>query len=215
MIGIGVGSNEQHDHHCGAARARTWGCPYRVAMHRAAITEVYVTTQRMNSTLKIPSNTLYLFYMGSYILVLQLEHPLVGLTIGKFGTFDFAAGYYLYVGSACGAGGVPARLNHHQRRIKARKHWHIDYLREHANLLQAWAVTAKERLECHWCKRMQHIPALTMPIQGFGSRDTGCPSHLFYTPTVPGIQMLTELMIGDLLSDRETNLFLEIYLFEE
>jgi Uri superfamily endonuclease len=153
--------------------------------------------------------------MGSYILVLQLERPLVGLTVGKLGTFDFAAGYYLYVGSAFGAGGVSARLNHHQRRVKAHNHWHIDYLREHANLLQAWTVTAQERLECSWCKRMQHTPALTMPIRGFGSRDTGCPSHLFYCPTLPGMRMLTEIMLGALQIDRETNMLIEIYLFEE
>ena len=46
---------------------------------------------------------------GIYALVLHLEHR-EEITVGKLGTVTFPAGYYLYVGSALGPGGLEARL---------------------------------------------------------------------------------------------------------
>ena len=42
---------------------------------------------------------------GTYVLLLHLPDN-EQLTIGKLGTFDFPAGWYAYVGSAFGPGGV-------------------------------------------------------------------------------------------------------------
>jgi len=42
---------------------------------------------------------------------------------------DLLPGYYIYIGSAFGPGGVRARMLRHLRADKP-KHWHIDYLRE-------------------------------------------------------------------------------------
>jgi Uri superfamily endonuclease len=152
--------------------------------------------------------------MGNYILVLQLERPLVDLEVGRFGRFDFAPGYYFYVGSAFGSGGLAARLNHHQRQPKPRKHWHIDYLREYTALREAWTVRSQEHLECRWCKRLAATPGLTIPVPGFGSRDTHCPAHLFYSPQHPGVRTLSKIMLADLQLDRDSELLIEVYLFE-
>ncbi len=122
---------------------------------------------------------------GSYILVLELERPLIQCQVGKFGCFDFAAGFYLYVGSAFGSGGLRARLAHHARREKPRLHWHVDYLRREALLREAWTVVGPERLECVWCRALAAHPQLTIPVPRFGARDTGCAAHLFYTPEMP------------------------------
>jgi Uri superfamily endonuclease len=122
---------------------------------------------------------------GSYILVLEVERPVHRLQVGKFGCFDVAAGFYLYVGSAFGSGGLPARLAHHARREKPRMHWHVDYLRREAVLHEAWIAAGPERLECVWCRALAAHPALTIPIPRFGARDTGCAAHLFYTPKAP------------------------------
>jgi Uri superfamily endonuclease len=51
---------------------------------------------------------------GTYALLLKLDKQ-ERITIGKLGTFDFPAGYYLYVGSALGPGGLRARLARHRR----------------------------------------------------------------------------------------------------
>lgn len=129
-------------------------------------------------------------YQGSYILILQLTAPVADLAVGRLGRFDFAAGHYLYVGSAFGPGGLPARLDHHRRAHKARPHWHIDYLRPHAQLREIWAAPGPERLECRWCRILAAHPALSAPVRGFGSRDTGCLAHLFFTPAAPDLGLL-------------------------
>ena len=51
---------------------------------------------------------------GTYALLLRLDKQ-ERITVGKLGTFDFPVGYYLYVGSALGPGGLRARLARHRR----------------------------------------------------------------------------------------------------
>lgn len=51
---------------------------------------------------------------GTYALLLKLDKQ-ERITVGKLGTFDLPAGYYLYVGSALGPGGLRARLTRHRR----------------------------------------------------------------------------------------------------
>jgi Uri superfamily endonuclease len=152
---------------------------------------------------------------GSYLLVLQLTQPVAALQVGRLGRFDFAPGYYLYVGSAFGAGGLEARLAHHARRHKPRPHWHIDYLRAHALLREAWTVAAPWRLECAWCRRLAELPGVSVPVPGFGSRDTGCPAHLFFMPRAPHPSLLTGLLLGSIPDDRSVELVMEILSFDE
>ncbi len=49
---------------------------------------------------------------GSYILILHLNRP-ERIAVGKLGKCSFPAGYYTYVGSALGPGGLASRLKHH------------------------------------------------------------------------------------------------------
>lgn len=151
---------------------------------------------------------------GSYILILRLDRPLPGLQIGRLGRFDFGAGFYLYVGSAYGPGGLEARLAYHLRRHKPRPHWHIDYLRAQARLCEAWAVAGPERMECAWCAAMAAHPALSAPAPGFGSRDTRCHTHLFYLPRAPHPSLLTGIILGA-AADQPGELQLEIHSFED
>jgi Uri superfamily endonuclease len=49
---------------------------------------------------------------GTYILIasiLQMKR----LKIGRLGTYDLLPGFYAYVGSAFGPGGIRARIHHH------------------------------------------------------------------------------------------------------
>jgi Uri superfamily endonuclease len=152
---------------------------------------------------------------GSYILILQLDHPLGGLQVGRLGRFDFAPGYYLYVGSAYGPGGLEARLAYHLRREKSRPHWHIDYLRTEARLREAWSVSGSARLECTWCETMAAHPALSAPVPGFGSRDTGCHTHLFYLPRAPHPSLLSGIILATIAADHSTELQIEIHSFDD
>ena len=54
--------------------------------------------------------------MGAYVLAVRLDSRRE-LPVGRLGRFNFPAGWYLYVGSAMGTGGLPARLRRHRRRL--------------------------------------------------------------------------------------------------
>ena len=102
--------------------------------------------------------------------------------IGKLGTLQLRPGYYLYVGSARGPGGINARVNRHRRRDKKR-HWHIDYLRRHTALVEVWLQTG-DSLEHGWAAALAARYPIAMPR--FGASDCRCNSHLFWSAGRPG-----------------------------
>jgi len=114
---------------------------------------------------------------GTYLLLLRL-HRARAISVGKLGIYRFAQGYYGYVGSAFGPGGLPARLRHHAGNPQ-RLHWHIDYLRRHAGLLGALVSCAPDRFEHRWASQCAHTAGFEVVAPGFGSSDCGCPAHLF------------------------------------
>jgi len=101
------------------------------------------------------------------------------IVVGRLGAFPFSRGYYVYVGSALGSGGLPARLARHRRQQK-RLHWHIDYLLAHASILGVQTDTSGERLECTWAQQWLVTPGAQVTAPGFGASDCRCPTHLFY-----------------------------------
>lgn len=135
---------------------------------------------------------------GSYILILHLAHHLAHIPIGKLGVFNFTAGYYLYIGSAFGAGGIPARLKHHQRTTKKRPHWHIDYIRPSMHILESWSVSGTHPLETQWCTILSTLLAFHIPVRGFGASDSPCRAHLFYTSTHPHNTSLAHIIFASL-----------------
>lgn len=124
--------------------------------------------------------------MGTYVLALWLDAPCT-LTIGRLGRFEFPAGWYLYVGSALGPGGIQARLARHLRRAASGKrvHWHVDYVREVAAWGGAWARDSGERLECIWAEVMRRRPDASVVANGFGASDCRCPAHLVRVASLP------------------------------
>ncbi len=114
---------------------------------------------------------------GTYLLLLECNNE-AELSIGKLGKMNTEPGYYLYVGSAFGPGGIQARINHHVQ-IAVRPHWHIDYLRTDAGLVDAWCVYGS-RYEHEWAHSLMQSEAATVPLKGFGSSDCDCTTHLFY-----------------------------------
>lgn len=120
---------------------------------------------------------------GIYVLVLSGGEKAV--TVGSLGTITFPAGWYCYVGSALGPGGL-ARVVRHIRVAESgvfRPHWHIDHLLKNPafRLVQVWCAKTEKRLECHLAREIQ-----LQVITGFGSSDCTCPGHLFYSPSEPG-----------------------------
>jgi Uri superfamily endonuclease len=85
---------------------------------------------------------------GTYALVLSSEKR-KAIQVGKLGTLHVQPGFYVYVGSAFGPGGVRARLAHHMSLAK-HPHWHIDYLRMHTTLKEVWYRYNRKSQEHKW-----------------------------------------------------------------
>jgi len=115
---------------------------------------------------------------GTYLLLLECSQE-AELVIGRLGKMVTEPGYYLYVGSAFGPGGIQARVRHHQR-MALRPHWHIDYLRTVAEPVDAWCVY-DIRCEHVWAQALEQFEDTLIALQRFGSSDCGCVTHLFYS----------------------------------
>ena len=113
---------------------------------------------------------------GTYALILVSSQARC-LRIGRLGSLALRPGWYVYVGSAFGRGGVRARLAHHRKRA-ARPHWHVDHLRLHTRLERVWYTHDPSRREHQWAQVMQQLPDAELPLHGFGSSDCACASHL-------------------------------------
>jgi Uri superfamily endonuclease len=133
---------------------------------------------------------------GTYAFLLHLRHT-CRVRVGRLGTYDLAAGYYLYVGSALGPGGVPARVARHMC-SSAKLHWHIDYLRPLCEVVETRACHGYSRLECTWAAEVPTRHQASIPIPGFGSSDCRCLSHLFYFQELPALQWLGERFAPDI-----------------
>lgn len=122
---------------------------------------------------------------GTYVLWLA-SRSTTPSRIGKLGTMILQPGIYAYVGSALGPGGLAARLRHHFR-TATRPHWHIDYLRQQLVIEEVWYACGEERLEHRWAGSLQRRVLVSVPLQGFGSSDCDCPSHLFFMRALPSL----------------------------
>ena len=114
---------------------------------------------------------------GTYVLVLSSRSTDL-IQIGRLGALQLQSGFYVYVGSALGPGGVRARLAHHVK-LSRRPHWHIDYLRAHTRVEEICYRLDTRRLEHVWAERISLAEGASVPLVGFGSTDCGCDSHLF------------------------------------
>ncbi len=117
------------------------------------------------------------------MLLLRLRRRSV-LAIGRLGDRVFAAGTYAYVGSARGPGGLAARLRHHLG-PSPHPHWHIDYLKTRAVVVEVWAAAHPRRQECRWAGILARMSGGNSPVPGFGASDCACTSHLFHFTAMP------------------------------
>lgn len=115
---------------------------------------------------------------GTYALVLRCTTKRT-IRVGRLGEMRLREGFYVYVGSALGPGGLRARIAHHLRCAR-RPHWHIDYLRAHARLDQLWFLCDVARLEHQWARALEAAPGASIPFPGFGASDCDCSSHLYF-----------------------------------
>lgn len=100
------------------------------------------------------------------------------IEVGALGSMDVTPGFYVYVGSAFGPGGLQARVRRHVR-DEGTRHWHIDSLRAVTELEEIWYTHDRERRECTWASVLGESPDVSVPLPGFGASDCACTTHLF------------------------------------
>jgi Uri superfamily endonuclease len=115
---------------------------------------------------------------GTYALLLFCSRS-KQLRLGALGAHPVSRGWYAYVGSAFGPGGLRARCRRHLRPLR-RHRWHIDYLRSAAALQGIWFTTDSIPREHRWVEIIGGLAGASSPIRRFGSSDCTCPSHLFH-----------------------------------
>lgn len=131
---------------------------------------------------------------GTYALVLSASsYQEVG--IGRLGVLAVRPGFYVYVGSALGPGGLAARVGRHSRRNK-RLRWHVDYLRTVAEVEEVWYANGKAHQECRWAQILGRRPGACVPLARFGASDCRCPSHLLFFPLPPSFTAFRQKIPG-------------------
>jgi Uri superfamily endonuclease len=110
---------------------------------------------------------------GVYTLIIKLQKG-KGITIGKLGSVSFAAGYYVYVGSALN--GLSARITRHLKKDK-KLHWHIDHFLKEAKVSEViYGITTQAKE----CAVASHLAMSLNSAPDFGCSDCNCISHLFF-----------------------------------
>lgn len=115
---------------------------------------------------------------GTYVLLCEADAEGAIVRIGRLGELSLERGWYAYVGSAFGTGGLGARVGRHLRRDKPLR-WHFDYLRPYVVPRAVWYVTGPMRCESAWAAALALMPGATVPLAGFGASDHPGASHLF------------------------------------
>ncbi len=92
---------------------------------------------------------------GTYAVIFQCLSK-ARQQVGQLGVVSLREGYYVYVGSAFGPGGVKARVSHHYRHT-INPNWHIDYLRRLLRPVGVWFTYDHRRLEHRWAKAFHKI----------------------------------------------------------
>ncbi len=132
---------------------------------------------------------------GTYLLLIRLDTG-VQIRAGRLGEIGLQAGWYGYVGSARGPGGLQSRLARHLRTTK-KHHWHIDHLLDKGTIYAIWQCESLDRLECGWCHALRDgIPGTRLPVPGFGSSDCHCPAHLIEFPEPPSDETIRQALQG-------------------
>lgn len=126
---------------------------------------------------------------GYYLILLSVEES-TSIKIGSKGLIPFERGYYLYVGSA--KKGLSKRIERHKR-LRKNKHWHLDYLREKASVIQAWPIRIQGEYECKLAQKFREIADSEIPT--FGSSDCACPGHLLYFKNKPTTRLDFQTLI--------------------
>ncbi|NHJ49207.1 MAG: GIY-YIG nuclease family protein [Asgard group archaeon] len=144
---------------------------------------------------------------GTYILFLQADKNTKAV-VGYLDEISLKKGFYLYIGSALGPGGLQPRLVRHLAK-KKKVHWHIDYLTVHPSFecISYMEIFSLDKIECSINDILKEDVLVGMDfsiIPNFGSSDCNCKSHLIYLEKIELKSLL--LKIKKTISNYKTKL---------
>jgi len=120
---------------------------------------------------------------GTYALILHSRIK-KEVEVGKLGFISLIPGYYIYVGSAFGPGGLRARVHRHIAESK-KKYWHLDYIKLFTQPSEIWYSYEPVIREHQWAQIIKMSKHARILMKGFGSSDCSCATHLFFMKTRP------------------------------
>ncbi len=141
---------------------------------------------------------------GVYLLLCFLPSDCKLKTKSK--VFSLKKGYYYYCGSAMR--GLSSRVNRHLKKEKVKKHWHIDFLTEKAQILFVNPYIVGDNALEHILAEILFNEGLT-PVDGFGCGDCKCKSHLFYSKKLEAKPYLRKLFEKHI--EKVIEILLELY----
>lgn len=131
---------------------------------------------------------------GTYVVFYFLPESVRGLRIGDLGHFDFPTGYYAYVGSAFGGGGVRSRTGRHLTKW-SQEEWNIDYLKPLCVPVEVWWTQDRVKVEFYWAGLLAEIPGASFPAPGFGAADNpSAEAHLARFDALPSVALFRRLV---------------------
>lgn len=131
---------------------------------------------------------------GTYALILRATCRRI-IQVGRLGRLAMQPGFYVYVGSALGPGGLKARVGRHLQPA-ACPHWHIDYLRRETECVAVWYASGAVRQECAWVAAFSSLKGSVIPLRGFGSSDCRCSAHLYFFDRPPSLRTFRNARAG-------------------
>ena len=121
---------------------------------------------------------------GTYAIWFKCTSPFETI-VGKLGPRIFTRGYWVYVGSAFGPGGLRSRLNHHLQ-PPLRPHWHLDYVKNNMAPIEIWLAADPLKREHEWAEILTLLKGASCPIPRFGATDCSCRAHFIHFRRKPG-----------------------------
>ena len=133
---------------------------------------------------------------GTYALIMRCSSE-QKVEVGKLGRLHLRPGFYVYVGSAFGPGGLKARIAHHMK-ISEKPHWHMDYVRPALVPEEIWFTYDTKHREHQWAGALARIDGGTIPFSGFGASDCRCKSHLYLIRVKPSARRFRDKLCANL-----------------
>ena len=120
---------------------------------------------------------------GTYAALFALPRPTYFSAIGRAGRFltvTSESGYFVYVGSAFGSGGVLAHIQNHARHA-TNILWHLDSVRAAMALAKIWFTFDSTKRECAWSNLLHNVLGGSVPVPGFGAAECDrCPAPFYH-----------------------------------